>query len=83
MGSNAQQIRSEPHAQIGAILQKDAPTIIERWAHRAALEQPQALRVHHDVLLDHLPTFLRQMGRSLAEADADNNGWPSDGDGSI
>jgi signal transduction histidine kinase/ActR/RegA family two-component response regulator len=75
MDASAQQIRLESHVEIGAILQRDTSTLIERWARRAAEEQPHARRVHHDVLLDHWPTFLWQMGRSLAEADSDHNGW--------
>ena len=70
-----EQIRSESHAEIGTLIQRDAVVLIERWCRRAAEEQPNAARVHHDVLLDHLPTFLHQMGRSLAEADTENNGW--------
>ena len=44
--------------------------MIDRWARRAALEQPHARRVHHDVLLDHLSTFLWQMGRNVGLTDA-------------
>ena len=61
-------LRAEPHATVGAVLLRDAGVIIDRWARRAAEEQPSARRVHHDVLLDHLPTFLWELGRTLAEA---------------
>jgi signal transduction histidine kinase/ActR/RegA family two-component response regulator len=69
------QLRSESHAEIGNLIRRDAGLIIERWARRAAEEQPNAARVHHDALLDHLPAFLQQMGRSLAESDPGDNGW--------
>ena len=61
-------LRAEPHATVGAVILRDAGVIIDRWAKRAAEEQPSARRVHHDVLLDHLPTFLWELGRSLADA---------------
>src|SRR5262249_46307301 len=48
--------------------QQGAGTIIERWSRRAIEKQPQAKRLHLAALLDHLPTFLQQLGRSLAEA---------------
>lgn len=61
-------LRAEPHATVGAVLLRDAGVVIDRWAKRAAEEQPSARRVHHDVLLDHLPAFLWELGRSLADA---------------
>src|SRR5262249_40006018 len=61
-------IRSEPHTTVGTVIQRDAGLIIERWAARAVAEQPNAGRDHHAALLDHLPGFLWQLGRSLAEA---------------
>lgn len=75
MVATIRQVRSERHAQLGELLQRNASAIIERWAQRAREEQPRAQRLHHQALLDHLPTFLYQMGRCLAEADPDNNGW--------
>jgi signal transduction histidine kinase len=74
MPADLHQIRAEPHAEVGALLQRDAGAIIERWAQRAAQEQPGAKRLHRDALLDHLLNFLRQMGRSLAGADGSANG---------
>src|ERR1700747_3598581 len=61
-------IRAEAHTEIGLLLQRDAGVLIERWASRAAAEQPNACRVHHQILLDHLPDFLRLLGQSLAES---------------
>jgi hypothetical protein len=45
---------SEPHTEIGTILQRSVEMVIERWSRRAVEEQPNAKRVHHEVLLDHL-----------------------------
>jgi signal transduction histidine kinase len=61
-------IRVESHRTVGSVIQRDAGVILERWAERAKAEQPSAKRVHHDVLLDHLPTFLWELGRSLVES---------------
>src|SRR5580692_9801998 len=60
-------IRSEPHVEIGTLLERHADLLIERWCRRAVEEQPHAPRTHHTVLLDHLPEFLRKLGRSLSE----------------
>ncbi len=75
MNIQSRQLRSESHAEVGDLIRRDAGLIIERWVRRAAEEQPNAARTHHDVLLDHLPALLQQMGRSLAESDAEDNGW--------
>src|SRR5262249_36174845 len=68
VATNPSVIRSERYGEIGALIQRDAGVLIDRWAKRAAEEQPDARRVHHDVLLDHLPAFLGELGASLAEA---------------
>ena len=60
-------IRSEPHVEIGTLLERHAELLIERWCRRAVEEQPHAQRTHHAILLDHLPEFLRKLGRSLSE----------------
>src|SRR5262249_6549360 len=65
--ANPRSIRSERFDEIGAILRRDATLLVERWAHRAVEEQPSAARVHHNVLLDHLPGFLVDLGAHLAE----------------
>jgi signal transduction histidine kinase/ActR/RegA family two-component response regulator len=75
MDIQPRQLRSESHAEVGDLIRRDAGLIIARWARRATEEQPKAARAHHDVLLDHLPALLQQMGRSLAEPDPDDNGW--------
>jgi signal transduction histidine kinase len=72
MTVDPQQIRAERHTDVGAVLQRDATLIVERWRQRALTEQPNAQRVHQATLLDHLPIFLAEMGRSLAESDTTN-----------
>jgi signal transduction histidine kinase len=66
--NSADTIRAERFAEIGAVIRRDAGVIIQRWAARAAEEQPGAGRVHHEVLLDHLPDFLARMADTLAES---------------
>lgn len=65
--TNPIQIRSESYLEIGTTIQREAGLIIRRWAMRARAEQPSAKRTHHDVLIDHLPAFLAELGRTLAE----------------
>ena len=73
MTVNAKSIRSERYAEIGSIVKRDRHTLIERWAARAAEEQPDAARVHHEALLDHLPDFLRELGTALEHSDPDGS----------
>lgn len=61
-------LRAEPHKEMGEAIQRDVGVILQRWATRAKAAQPTAGRVHHDVILDHLPTFLWELGRALVEA---------------
>lgn len=61
-------IRSEPHVDIGALLENDAETLVELWCQRAAEEQPSAQRVHNHVLRDHFPKLLRAIGKALKQA---------------
>jgi signal transduction histidine kinase len=60
-------LRAESFAELGTAIQRDAGVIIQRWSRRAAEEQPSAARSHHAELLDHLPVFLWELGRSLGE----------------
>src|SRR3712207_3061528 len=69
MGITPHQIRSEPHTEIGLILQRDAGLLIQRWCRRVVEEQPTARRLHHEELLNHMPSFLEVLGRSLADSD--------------
>jgi signal transduction histidine kinase/CheY-like chemotaxis protein len=69
MSPDPQLIRAEPHTQIGLVIQRDASILLERWSRRAVEEQPNARRVHHKALLDHLTDFLQALGRSLIETD--------------
>jgi signal transduction histidine kinase/CheY-like chemotaxis protein len=66
MTVDPQVLRSEQHVEVGKVIHRDAGLLIERWARRAAVEQPNAARVHHQTLLDHLPTFLRTLGEGLS-----------------
>ena len=68
MSTDATVIRAGRYAEIGAIVRRDATAIIDRWARRAADEQPTARRVHHAVLLNDLPSFLDELGCGLAAA---------------
>ncbi len=68
MTTDATVIRAGRYAEIGSIIRRDASILIDRWAKRAGQEQPTAKRVHHEVLLDELPTFLWELGGGLAEA---------------
>ena len=70
MTSPADALRAERFDEIGAILQRDCDAIIERWADRAAVEQPTARGAHREVLLDHLQKLLRELGAQLAESGA-------------
>jgi signal transduction histidine kinase len=65
-------IRAEPHAELGAILMRDADEIVEHWCERARAEQPGAARLHHDVLRNQLRGFLRAMGSGIRQAGQHN-----------
>ena len=67
MTIDPQVLRAEQHMEIGRVLQQQAPLLIDRWARRAAEEQPHASRSHEQVLRDHLPRFLQALGQSLAD----------------
>jgi signal transduction histidine kinase/CheY-like chemotaxis protein len=62
-------IRAEPHTEVGLLIQRDTARLLDRWSRRAVQEQPNAQRVHHQALLDHMSDLLRALGRSLAEDD--------------
>jgi signal transduction histidine kinase/CheY-like chemotaxis protein len=68
MGVDPQTIRTEAHTEVGVLLQRDAGVIIDRWSRRAAEDQPNARRVHHEALLDHLTHLLQTLGRTLANS---------------
>jgi signal transduction histidine kinase/ActR/RegA family two-component response regulator len=74
MSVDPQLIRSEPHTEIGNLLERNVGIIIDRWSRRAVQEQPHAARTHHAVLVDHLQEFLSTVGRCLAASqDPDND----------
>jgi signal transduction histidine kinase/ActR/RegA family two-component response regulator len=54
--------------EVGTAIQKGAAVIVERWGLRAIEKQPHAKRLHLAALLDHLPMFLQELGRSLSES---------------
>jgi signal transduction histidine kinase len=68
MAIDPQVLRAERHLEIGRVLQRHARVFIDLWERRAAEEQPHASRVHQDVLRDHLSTFLKLLGKELAES---------------
>jgi signal transduction histidine kinase len=61
-------LRNEQHVEVGRVIQRDAPRLIERWSRRATVEQPHGARAHHQTLLDHLPRFLQTLGQSLSDS---------------
>jgi hypothetical protein len=67
MSIDPQAIRCDIYEEIGHRLIQDSTIVLERWCLRAVEEQPNAERVHHAVLLDHLHDFLGALGRSLLE----------------
>jgi signal transduction histidine kinase/ActR/RegA family two-component response regulator len=64
-----QVIHSEQHAEVGNLLLANVDIILDRWSRRAKQEQPNSVRVHHDVLLDHFIELLQTIGRTLAASD--------------
>jgi signal transduction histidine kinase/ActR/RegA family two-component response regulator len=62
-------IRAEQHREIGNLLHQNVGIVLDRWSVRAVQEQPNATRVHHDVLLDHLQELLRKIARGLKESE--------------
>jgi len=75
MAASIKALRSEQHVAIGDLIERSTAELIGRWKDRAKEDQPKAKRVHHDVLVDHLPVFLAKLGRSLASA-GDNSHEP-------
>jgi signal transduction histidine kinase/ActR/RegA family two-component response regulator len=73
METTIRHLRAEQHVAIGDVIQRSVAELIARWAERAKAEQPTAARVHLDVLMDHLPAFLAELGRSLATAGDDSD----------
>ncbi len=69
MSADPQTIRSEVHEELGDFLLINVEVIIERWSIRAVEEQPNASRVHHSVLLDHLHDLLTTLGDRLKKVE--------------
>jgi signal transduction histidine kinase len=75
MSLDPQVIRSEPHLEIGVLLQQHVDQVLERWSEQAIKQQPNATRVHHAAMLDHFRELLISLGRSLAASkDPHTNG---------
>ncbi len=72
MLTKIEHLRAETQAAIGEIIELNTQTLIAKWVARVHEEQPTAARVHHIVLLDHMPDFLAHLGRSLASAGDDS-----------
>jgi len=68
MSIDTEVIRAESHVEIGALLQRNADAIIDRWCRAARSEEAVARHVHHEVLRDDLPAFLDAMGRALKQS---------------
>jgi signal transduction histidine kinase len=68
MATITDQIRAEPHIEIGAIIFRDAPELVEVWCDRARAEQPTAARRHHEVLRNQLGNALKAMGGALRQS---------------
>ncbi|MBX3444677.1 MAG: sensor histidine kinase [Planctomyces sp.] len=60
-------IRAEQHVELSEILREDAREIADAWANRSRDEQPQAARLHHVALLDHVPHLLEALSVALAD----------------
>jgi signal transduction histidine kinase/CheY-like chemotaxis protein len=71
MSVDPQVIRSERHREIGDLLLQNVGVVIDRWSHRAAAEQPNAQRVHHDVVVDHLCELLSKLAEALQASSDD------------
>lgn len=71
MLSDLNAIRSKSFSAVGTAIQRNVGLILGRWEQRARTEQPSAKRAHHADLVDHLPAFLSELGRTLAESGDD------------
>jgi hypothetical protein len=49
MKMDTEVIRAESHSEIGALLQRSAQAIVDRWCALARDEQTKARRVHYEV----------------------------------
>jgi signal transduction histidine kinase/DNA-binding response OmpR family regulator len=63
------EIKARSYAEIGHLIERDSEQLVDRWYRRALIEQPTAETAHRDEMHDHLPEFLRALGRELASTD--------------
>lgn len=68
MTTDTKVLRADRFTEIGEIIQRDVGVITDRWCQKALQEQAQAKRVHHQELLDHLPSFLAELGKGLVDS---------------
>ncbi|WP_152052011.1 hybrid sensor histidine kinase/response regulator [Tautonia marina] len=62
-------IRDRNHADLGAILRRDAEAILDTWAERAIAQGHGRPGAHREELRDHLPEFLIALGDDLTGDD--------------
>ncbi|MEW4568471.1 hybrid sensor histidine kinase/response regulator [Tautonia sp. JC769] len=62
-------IRDRTHADLGAILRRDAEAMLDTWAERAIAQGHGRPGAHREELRDHLPEFLVALGDDLAGDD--------------
>ena len=74
MGVSPDLLQSENLTQVGRVVERDVPLLIERWRAQVVASQPNARRLHHQALQDDLPRFLTELGRCLAESEERNAG---------
>lgn len=73
MSVDTRYVRAQRHDLLAEVIRRESVTIISRWADRALAEQGDRERVHHAELIDHLPQFLDDLSRSLAESREDSS----------
>jgi PAS domain S-box-containing protein len=64
--SNA--IRAAQFVEIGQLIVRNAHEMVDAWSRRAIAEQDSAEPAHRSELRNHLPEFLRTVGRALQES---------------
>ena len=73
MSVDTRYVRAQRHDLLAEVIHRESATIISRWAARALAEQGDRERIHHAELIDHLPQFLDDLSRSLAESREDSS----------
>ncbi|HYC47824.1 MAG TPA: HAMP domain-containing sensor histidine kinase [Burkholderiales bacterium] len=68
MPTLASTVRSESHAEIGALIESSADLVLDQWCRRALDAQPAARIAQVSVLRDHFGKLLRAIGCGLCDA---------------